>query len=304
MRTNNAIWIVGVLAAILANECHADLNGRDDFNDNSKDPARWGVDYAPGAGLLTEINGRLEFTTSGAPTTFDVAARPWILNFGSYTQNWEARVDVSVPPLALREVRFGLWIGPGTNLTGNSFRLDLVQSDNQRYFACNLGANGDKIGVADHATTSTSAAVRIVFDASTTVLSAFYDEDGVNCGYTWTFLGSTNVPAAWSMTTTDVFGIWVYGYAESGSVASTNNVFGDNFAASSGPTPRLGISLAGGKAVLAWSTNTPLCQLEVASTLTPPICWQAVTNAPGIVSTNFTVTNAVSSTKAFYRLSR
>jgi hypothetical protein len=76
MKTNHAIWILGVFAAFVAHEGRASLNGSDDFNDNSKDPARWGIDFTAGVGLLTETNGRLEYTTSGASTGFDLAARP------------------------------------------------------------------------------------------------------------------------------------------------------------------------------------------------------------------------------------
>jgi hypothetical protein len=281
-----------------------DLNGSDDFNDDSKDPARWGSDFLPGVGLLTETNGRLEYTTSGVPTSLDLAARPWRLNFGRYTQDWETRIEVNVPQRALPETRLGLLVAPGADFN-NNFRVDLVESSAEgRYFACNLDASGDKVSVGHHATPSTSAALRIAFDADTTVLSAFYDEDGASCGYSWTFLGATNVPAAWNMSATDLFTIWVFGYVKSGSTASADNVFADNFAASTGATPNLGISLAAGKVVLAWSTNTSSCQLEVASTLAPPVCWEAITNVPSIVGSTLSVTNPASSDKGFYRLSR
>ena len=305
MKTNHVIWILGLFTAFVAHECRADLNGSDDFNDNSKDPARWGADFTAGVGLLSETNGRLEFTTSGATTSLDMAARPWILNFGSYTQNWETHIDVNVPQLPRPETRFGLIIASGTNsFSANNLRLDFVQTTNKHYITANLAVNGSKISVGtDKPTTSTLVALRIAFDANTQVLSAFYDEDGPTCGYSWTLLGSTNVPVEWNMTSTSVFGVWLFGYSAA-ALGSTNNVFGDNFYASTGPTPTLGISVAGGKAVLAWSSNAPSCWLEVASTLTPPICWQVVSHAPGIVGTNFTVTNAVSSDEGFYRLSR
>lgn len=306
MKTNNAVWIVGALAIILASDCPAQLNGRDDFNDNSQDTTRWGIDFTSGVGTLTETNGRLEFTTSGPPSSLDIAARPWILNLGSYTQNWEIHIDANVPELAFWECRFGLLVSPNaTDFLGNNFRLDLVQSsDEGRHFAANLAVNGDKIGVSDRITTSTFAGLRITFDASAKLLSAFYDEDGPNCGYSWTLLGSTVVPAAWNMSATNVLGVWIFGDVQSGSLASTSNVFGDDFYASSGLTPNLGIALVGGKVVLAWSTNAPSCWLEFASTLTPPICWQSVTSTPGVVFTSFTVSNAVSGDRGFYRLGR
>ena len=96
MKTYHAIWMTTIIVATLTAECRADFNGADDFNDNSTDLSLWGADLLFG-GLFTEVNGRLEYTTSGLPTGNDVAVRPWILNFGSYTQNWEIQMDVSVP---------------------------------------------------------------------------------------------------------------------------------------------------------------------------------------------------------------
>src|SRR5712692_7753163 len=101
MKTNRAILIVVVLAAFVADEGHADLNGSDDFNGSIKDTNKWGIDLTNGVGRLTQTNGHLEYTTTGVPTTFDLAALPWKLNFGSYTQNWEVQADVNVPILTL-----------------------------------------------------------------------------------------------------------------------------------------------------------------------------------------------------------
>ena len=314
MKANQAILMTGVLTAILANECCANFNGSDDFNDDSKDPARWGTDLAYGSGLLTETNGRLEYTTSGFPTGFDMAARPWVLNYGSSTQNWEVHMDVSVPISPFQEMSFSLMVFPGTDPNAayaNRFMLDLDQfqdsGSNQLKFHCTVTANEIESEVARTVTASSYAALRIAFDANTKLLSAFYDEDGPNCGYSWTFLGSTNLPAAWNMTGTNIFGILAVGGSKSASVVPANNVYGDNFCASSGAMPNLGINLASGatgQLVLSWPTNAPACHVEFAGTLTPPICWQVITNAPGIVGAHFTVTNPGSSDVGFYRLSR
>jgi hypothetical protein len=308
--------MVGVLAGTLAIECHADLNGNDDFNDNSKDPARWGTDSNQGVGLLTETNGRLEYTTGGTPGD-DSARRPWILKFGSHTQNWEVQIDVGVPHLSLgtgQSVLFGLLVFPGTNFNTaitNRLTIDLAQNQNgpppggdEHKFRCNLAVNKVASVLATTLTTSTSAAVRVAFDANTKVLSTFYDEDGAACGYSWTLLGATNLDTAWNLTGSSVFGVAMFGSSVSNTVASADSVFGDNFCASSGPTPTLAINLAAGSVVLSWSTNAPACHLESAGTLAPPTCWHVITNTPGIVSTNIAVTNTISSAQQFYRLSR
>jgi len=253
MKANHAILIIGVLAATLTNECYANFNGSDDFNDNSKDPTRWGIDLAYGASLLTETNGRLEYTTSGLPTGFDLTARPWILNYGSYTQSWEVRIDVSVPRTPFQDLGFFLIVFPGTDpsaVYADRFILDLDQfqdsGSDQLKFHCTVTANSAEAEVGAKVTASSSAALRIAFDANTKVFSAFYDEDGPNLGYSWTFLGSTNVPVAWNMTDTSVFGLAVGGGSKSAPVISANSVCGDNFCASSGAMPNLSISLANG----------------------------------------------------------
>lgn len=314
MKANQTVLMTGVLTAILTNACCANFNGSDDFNDDLKDPTPWGLDLTFGAGLLTESKGRLEYTTSGLPTGFDLAARPWILNYGSFTQNWEVHIDVSVPLSPFREMSYFLIVFPGTDpsaVYANRFTLDLDQfqdsgSDSLK-FHCTVTANATEAEVAAKVTASTAAALRIAYDANTRVLSAFYDEDGPNCGYSWTLLGSTNVPPAWNMTEKSVFGLVVGGSSKSAAVVSDNNVYGDNFCASSGAMPNLGIRLVNGatdKLVLSWPTNAPACHVEFADTLTPPICWQVITNTPGIAGAHFTITNPVSSDFGFYRLSR
>ena len=118
MKTNRAIWIVGVLVVILTNQCRANLNGSDDFNGAAKDTTKWATDLANGVGRLTQTNGHLQFTTTGVPTQTDFAARPWMLNYGSYTQDWEFRIDVNEPIFVLTNGQFvGLTIAilPGTD---------------------------------------------------------------------------------------------------------------------------------------------------------------------------------------------
>ena len=142
-------------------------------------------------GLLTEANGRLEYTTSGVPTGNDVAVRPWILNFGSYTQNWEIQIDVSVPRSPYQGISLPLAVFPGTDLNtvfANRFGLELNQFQDfgdQLKFQGTVSANSAETVVGRVVTTSTSAALRIAFDANAKVLSAYYDEDGPVCGYSW-----------------------------------------------------------------------------------------------------------------------
>ena len=309
MKAYRTIWITTVLVATLTAESRGDFNGTDDFTDNSKDPELWGTDLVAG-GLLTEANGRLEYTTSGIPSGNDLAVRPWILNFGSYTQNWEIQIDVSVPRSPYKGISLPLAVFPGTDLNAvfaNRFSLELNQFQDygdKLKFQATVSANSAQTVVGRVDTISTSAALRIAFEANTKVLSAYYDEDGPVCGYSWRLLGSTNVPAGWNMTSASVFGVIVVGGSQGSSVVSTDNVFVDNFRASSGNNPNLSLTRIGNEVVLAWATNGPAVHLESCSSLASPICWQVVANTAGVASTNFTVTNTISSASTFFRLSR
>jgi len=306
MNANRAIWIVVVLSVILTDECRANLNGNDDFNDNSKDTSRWGSDIVVGGvGVFTETNQRLELTTSGAVTASDIIARPWVLNSGSYTQNWEMQIDVNVPFLTEtngQQVFFGLATTVGTAFT-NRLLIEFGQSTD-RHFRAFFATNNFKLTNVFAQTVTTSAAVRVAFDANTKVLSCYYDEDGPSCGYSWTLLRSEPVGTSWGLNNSSVFNVSVIGDCSLTPLSSGSNVYGDNFRASSGDNPSLQIKTTGNKAVLSWATNGPTTHLESTSTLSPPICWQSVTNTPGIVSTNFTVTNTISSVNTFFRLSR
>ena len=309
MNTNHAIWIVGVLAAFVANDCRANLNGSDDFNDNSKDPLRWGADIFSGGGIFTEVNQRLEYTTSGTVNPDDLIARPWVLNSGSSTQNWEVQIDLHVlsPSFALtdgQQVFLGLiaFAGDLNNRLDIQFGKDFREFTND--FRAGFGANGVGFPYVHARTAATFAALRIAFDANSKVLSCFYDANGADCGYSWTLLRADEVGTNWGLTSTSAITVAVLGQDNLTALVSSNNVFADNFRASSGATPRLGITPGNGKVVISWSTNAPACHLESTGTLTPPICWQVAPNTPGVVSTNFTVTNTISSANTFYRLSR
>jgi hypothetical protein len=73
----------------------ADLNGSDDFNDNSKDSTKWGADYAVGACGLAETNQQLQLSTATLGTTDDVVLRPWILNTACPSLDWEIIAGVN-----------------------------------------------------------------------------------------------------------------------------------------------------------------------------------------------------------------
>ncbi len=229
----------------------AALVGSDDFEDNFKDPTKWGADTGLGAlsGTFTETNGRLEFTTAG---TDSFETRPWVLNFGSFVENWEVQLDTTIATVA----GFGRFMGLGLEVrrTNNSdLRMGILHESAQSawdYYSylLNPDTSGSNSGTLPGAA---SGAVRIVFDAETKVLSSYYDADGPVGGYAWTMAASFGVTgsggatgnADWSMTATDEFQILVHASSGSRSVGS-GLVYGDNFRAVPEPSSFLTTSSA------------------------------------------------------------
>jgi hypothetical protein len=311
MNIHCAIWSLGFVMAVSANECQANLDGCDNFNDNSKDPTRWGADVVFGVGSLTETNQHLEYTTSGLPTSSDGSLRPWILNVGRYSNNWEVQVGFNLPSLQLTNahVDLSLAVAADNNL-GNylnpGFYLESDSQGQQEYWSyLNLSVNGNRTNVVKLLwLQSSSPAMCIAFDTTTKVLSAYFDGDGANCGYSWTLLGSSVVPSAWGVTSNSIFNVFLTGFSQGTAETSSDSVFLDNFKAASGSSPPFEIQRIGGGVAISWPTNAPDLHLESTATLSPPSCWNVLTNVTTIVGTNSSVTDAILSQTKFFRLSR
>lgn len=56
----------------------AELSGSDDFNDNTRDPLRWGPSLSLGSSRFAEQNGRLDLASEGVAVP-DLVFLPWIL---------------------------------------------------------------------------------------------------------------------------------------------------------------------------------------------------------------------------------
>jgi probable HAF family extracellular repeat protein len=66
--------------------------------------------------------------------------------------------------------------------------------------------------------------------------------------------------------------------------------------------PRLSVERSGANVVLSWPTNVVGYTLQLTTSLTSPVDWIDSTNTPAVVGTQFTVTNATSASRQFYRL--
>jgi hypothetical protein len=67
--------------------------------------------------------------------------------------------------------------------------------------------------------------------------------------------------------------------------------------------PTLNIQPTGANtAVASWSTAAIGYRLQTTTNLAPPVTWVDVTNAPSLISGQFTITNAASGSAQLFRL--
>ena len=204
----------------------ANLVGIDDFNDNSKDTSLWGDDITTDdMGItLSETNQAVYMTGTADVGQECDRMRPWIKNTGSPTEDWSVQVEVNMPNIALGESQ-GLGLG---------LRADLgIPNDEDedyayvylwygrygespwsgRNFVADVSTDHLDDGPTFAATSSTSAAVRLHWDASDATLYTQYDSDGAANGFSWTTLGSADLAGGktgWDMP----FGVGIRGVLE------------------------------------------------------------------------------------------
>jgi len=91
----------------------------------------------------------------------------------------------------------------------------------------------------------------------------------------------------------------LYGTTKGGGTNGTGMVFGLSL-----PTPQLTIIRSGTIAIVTWPTNALEFTLQSTTNLVPPIVWTTVFPPPyAVIGTNNVVTNTISGTTQFYRLS-
>jgi uncharacterized repeat protein (TIGR03803 family) len=93
----------------------------------------------------------------------------------------------------------------------------------------------------------------------------------------------------------------LYGTTQQGGNSGNGTVFSLSLGSIS--PPQLTINLSGNNVILAWPTNAAGFTLEFATNLVSPV-WNTNLPAPFVVNTNNAVTNLISGTRKFYRLSQ
>lgn len=211
----------------------------DDFNDDVKSPA-WGNDVKISGSnvFLTETNAHLEFT--GSTIGDSTILRPWVAGMGSYTQNWEAAVDLYVGNISLSAEGDGismmLAVADSTDETfGNrmviSMDLDRGWESVEREFYLSSAVAGIESTTfpnsAEVFTGELQGRVRIAFDSFTKTLYGSYN--GIPIGSMDVDDAATN----WNMTSGSAFAIVLGGsmWTENGGTFTNNSheVFADNF---------------------------------------------------------------------------
>jgi uncharacterized repeat protein (TIGR03803 family) len=91
-------------------------------------------------------------------------------------------------------------------------------------------------------------------------------------------------------------GYYQVGFAANGTVFS--------FTLASVSLPLLAINPSGTDVILTWPTNATGFTLESTTNLVPPAVWITNSTAPFVVNTNNAVTNGITGTQQFYRLSQ
>ncbi len=217
----------------------ANFIGADNFDDNVKNPTLWGTDLIDGNGALAEINSRLEYTGSG-PGVND-ANRPWTLNYGSFTSDWQLTLDVFNSHVAAPgEVSsFGMEVFQRDGSPNNSVFVELYSVEGKKGFYSVLRENDIYVAEVDTGNLDAQfGTVRISYDAGSQTMTTSYDPDGSANGFLGIPLGSFGINgsggatgnANWGMDAASEFYVNVYGYSEEATITS-GMLYGDNFTA-------------------------------------------------------------------------
>lgn len=225
----------------------AGADGNDNFNDNSKDPTKWGTDDVTGNGLLTESGQQLRYTCGSGSLTDD-SSRPWNLTRFPYNANWEIVIQAfnstsPAPPFQVNSMGITL----ESPLAADDFLYHELYNSALGGPArtgtnADMTADGVSLGGGDSSTLATQAVLlRMVWNGSTKVLTCFYDINPADAD-NWIELASFGLSAAgggasanadWGLADTDRFFISVYGYSV-GMPVSAGQMYLDNFSETGG----------------------------------------------------------------------
>jgi len=312
-RITNAKWSRQVLAFGQSSPAQPNFSGSDNFNDNQRDTSKWGIDEVVGSGLLIETNSSLVYHTTGGSSADDTGERPWIANFGSYTQDWTVQVDVNLPDLSLtagQKVQMAIKVfnrSDSTDLADVALEISGGPSATRR-FSAEVETNDTQVASNSVVTTGTSVALRINWTSTTHTLTMDYDADGPGSGSSWAQLLSSPLDseaANWGMTNSSTFGIIMLAESANRGITLTDGIRFDNFQAFTPVArPDLFIVKSNSDVVVSWATNANGFTLKSTGdfSVTNNPVWNAVTNGVVVQGQSNTVTVSTTTTNKYFRL--
>ena len=166
-----------------------------------------------------------------------------------------------------------------------------------------VNADGDSIFAVSGATNASAATesvgaisgvVTLSYDTATEIVMGYYNGTPV---------GSYSI-AGWG--TTPALTLYVFGSSGEGIGVTAGADMATNFNAGFGTfsLPQLAAIRSGAGMVIMWPTNATGFTLQSTTNLDLPTGWTTVSPAPVVVRTNNAVTNTISRTQQFYRLSQ
>jgi len=245
----------------------------DDFNDNVKNPSKWGQDRLFGHGVLTEKNQRLEYTCASPFVPEDDASRPWVLTRFPYNADWEMQIDTfnnTLPNQNFQVNSAGLTIHSprdgDTEIYIEMYNSHLGGPPARTGFNAQMVITNENVGGGDTGDASTtSGALRLKWDNTNKVITCYYDA-GPADDYQWVEIASFGLAGSggatangdWGMSGTDQFSLTVYGYS-AGMIIPSGQMYMDNFRETGGVTPTGGPPPEPtGRFPFAFPTNNPL----------------------------------------------
>ena len=233
--------------------------GSDDFTIGGPG-SNWDPNFTTsGAGLLQQNgDGVVRYSSSGAGDEDRVWG--WQVGLAPLATNWSMQLDVTVPNAislggSFRAVGIGLVVlnDADANDTMGSVMEEVSFGDPTEFhnFFSSQEINGVTQPELSASAPSDSGAVRIQWDAGSSILAAQYDADGATGGYNWTTLRSFNptLGGTWNMGGSDSFRLALLSYSESVAVSNSDGVMADNFQVV--PEPASWMAMVGGAALLA-----------------------------------------------------
>lgn len=255
MNMGNRVAVLSGLIAVLtvAAACEASLYGSDDFDDDTKDPARWGTDQQDsGDVFFMETNGRLELHGSSGVGQYLWVERPWVLSAADYGEDWSATIDVNMvqPSINGDDDLVGLGLGvynPNDSRDYADFVLSWSVETGLPRFYGRVVTNSQLTEHVPTAIYTWNAALQFSWDASGTTLSFLCDPNGSVGGYTWTSCADVNLAAGndnWGMSAGNTFDLAVTGQVGGGAGIGGSEANADNFQTIPEPSTAVLLSLS------------------------------------------------------------